>query len=364
MRADRYQKILLVLLIDPLAIHRSPALRTTVRQRHIDLLIHMIRHRPVRMPAMLNAATASRAARAVPRIALRERRRLTLPRPTRLLKLGPQPLDVRAQTRVLRPQPANPHTTTRIRAVFAHTPNPHPTTNARIPARRPPIHTPATFAAARRTPSRRVRSPLTHYSRCSCAERAARLPIPQPPLKTSPGAPPDHAPAPPPASTRPGIDSHSSRVPSPRAPARAVTVNGLLITLRVTNSTTTTTTTTTSNRGCCDHRSNPRKTRSEHRPGGSTFFLAKSGSEDVAGCRSAVSSSRYRAAWISSSNATLLTVATPGMHDADRKPSRRTGRPRRSRSRLHRVPSSQGPNRCGWRADGGRSRRQQAPRQR
>ncbi len=115
------------------------------------------------MPAMLNAATASRAARALPRIALRERRRLTLPRPTRLLKLGPQPLDVRAQTRVLRPQPANPHTTTRIRAVFAHTPNPHPTTNARIPARRPPTHTPATFAAARHTPSRRVRRPLTHY---------------------------------------------------------------------------------------------------------------------------------------------------------------------------------------------------------
>ncbi len=163
MRADRHQKILLVLLIDPLAIHRSPALRTTVRQRHIDLLIHMIRHRPVRMPAMLNAATASRAARALPRIALRERRRLTLPRPTRLLKLGPQPLDVRAQTRVLRPQPANPHTTTHINPIVAHTPNPHPTTNARIPARRPPTHTPATFAAARHTPSRRVRRPLTHY---------------------------------------------------------------------------------------------------------------------------------------------------------------------------------------------------------
>ena len=165
MRADRHQKILLVLLIDPLAIHRSPALRTTVRQRHIDLLIHMIRHRPVRMPAMLNAATASRAARALPRIALRERRRLTLPRPTRLLKLGPQPLDVRAQTRVLRPQPANPHTTTHINPIVAHTPNPHPTTNARIPARRPPTHTPATFAAARHTPSRRVRRPLTHYLR-------------------------------------------------------------------------------------------------------------------------------------------------------------------------------------------------------
>ena len=73
---------------------------------------------------------------------------------------------------------------------------------------------------------------------------------------------------------------------------------------------------------------------------------------------------RRRGAWISSSNAASLTGATPEMHDADRKSSRRTGRRQRSQSRLHQAPSSQGPNCRGWRADGGRSRRQQAPRQR
>src|SRR5208282_526309 len=83
MRADRHQKILLVLLINSLAIHSSAALRTTVRQRHIDLLIHMIRHRTVRMPTMLNATTTSRAARVLLRVTLGERRGLTLPNPTR-----------------------------------------------------------------------------------------------------------------------------------------------------------------------------------------------------------------------------------------------------------------------------------------
>ncbi len=73
---------------------------------------------------------------------------------------------------------------------------------------------------------------------------------------------------------------------------------------------------------------------------------------------------RRKGAWISSSNAVALTVATPEMHDADRTPARRTCKPQRSQSRLHQVPSSQGPNCRGWRADGGRSRRQQAPRQR
>ncbi len=73
---------------------------------------------------------------------------------------------------------------------------------------------------------------------------------------------------------------------------------------------------------------------------------------------------RRNGAWISSSNAASLTVATSERHDADRKPARRTGRPQRSPSRPHQVPSSQGPNCYGWRADGGRPRRQQAPRQR
>ena len=48
---------------------------------------------------------------------------------------------------------------------------------------------------------------------------------------------------------------------------------------------------------------------------------------------------RRKGAWISSSNAASLTLATPEMHDADRKLSRRTGRPQRSQSRLHQVPS-------------------------
>ena len=66
---------------------------------------------------------------------------------------------------------------------------------------------------------------------------------------------------------------------------------------------------------------------------------------------------RRKGAWISSSNAASLTVATPETHDANRKPSRRTGRPQRSQSRLHQVPNSQEPNCCGWRADGDRPRR-------
>lgn len=72
---------------------------------------------------------------------------------------------------------------------------------------------------------------------------------------------------------------------------------------------------------------------------------------------------RRKGAWISSSNAASLTVATSERHDADRKRSRRTGRPQRSPSRLPQVPSSQEPNCCGWRTDGARSR-QPAPRQR
>jgi hypothetical protein len=54
----------------------------------------------------------------------------------------------------------------------------------------------------------------------------------------------------------------------------------------------------------------------------------------------------------------------PETHDADRKPSRRTSRRRRSQSRRRQVPNSQEPSCCGWRADGDRPRRRQAPRQR
>jgi hypothetical protein len=95
MRADRHHKIFLILVIEPLTIDRSSTRRTAVRQRHLDLLIHMIRHRPVRMPAMLNAATTPTPTRVLLQITLGERRRLTLPRPPRLLKLTPQPLDLR-----------------------------------------------------------------------------------------------------------------------------------------------------------------------------------------------------------------------------------------------------------------------------
>jgi hypothetical protein len=73
---------------------------------------------------------------------------------------------------------------------------------------------------------------------------------------------------------------------------------------------------------------------------------------------------RRKGAWISSSNTASLTVAMPETHDADRKPSRRKGRPQRSQSRLHQVPNSREPYCRGWRAYGGRPRRRQAPRQR
>jgi hypothetical protein len=59
---------------------------------------------------------------------------------------------------------------------------------------------------------------------------------------------------------------------------------------------------------------------------------------------------RRNGAWISSLNADAITVATPERHDVYRKRSRRTDRTQRSQSRLHRVPSWQEPNCCGWQA--------------
>lgn len=67
MRAHRRQQILLVLVGLALELDLPTARRARARQRHPDLLIDMLRDRPVPVPAAVGAAATTRP----PRVGLR-----------------------------------------------------------------------------------------------------------------------------------------------------------------------------------------------------------------------------------------------------------------------------------------------------
>ena len=97
--------LLLVLIDLVLELKLATAARARIGQRHPNLLIDMIGDRPVRPGAVVLTAPAPRPRRVLLRIALGKRRRLTLPRPPRLLELPPQPRVLGQQPLVLRAQP-------------------------------------------------------------------------------------------------------------------------------------------------------------------------------------------------------------------------------------------------------------------
>jgi hypothetical protein len=70
---------LLLVLIDLVLEHKlALTARARVGQRHPDLLIDVIRDRPVRPRSVILTAAAPRLGRILLRLALRKRRRLTL----------------------------------------------------------------------------------------------------------------------------------------------------------------------------------------------------------------------------------------------------------------------------------------------
>jgi hypothetical protein len=83
---------LLVLIDLVLKLKLALTARARLGQADDDLLIDMIRDRPVRSGAVVLAALAPRPGRILLRLALGKRRRLALASPPRLLKLVAQPL--------------------------------------------------------------------------------------------------------------------------------------------------------------------------------------------------------------------------------------------------------------------------------
>jgi hypothetical protein len=106
MRPDGHHDLLLVLIGEALELKLTAAARAPVGQRNLDLLIHALGYPPARLGPVLLAALAPRPRRITLRLALGERRRLTLRRPARLLQQPTQPSVLRQQTLVLRAQPS------------------------------------------------------------------------------------------------------------------------------------------------------------------------------------------------------------------------------------------------------------------
>lgn len=93
----RRRKLVLILKLNPL-LNNHPATLARLPERRVKLLVN----RPLRRTAMpvravLNASAPARPARLLGTSTARERRRLPLPRPTRLLKLTLQPHDPSTQ---------------------------------------------------------------------------------------------------------------------------------------------------------------------------------------------------------------------------------------------------------------------------
>ncbi len=126
--------LLLVLIDLILELKLAVAARARIRQRHPDLLIDVIGDRPMRPRAIRLAALAPRRGRIPLRLALGERRRLTLASPPRLLELAAQPGVLSQQARVLgahpttapiAPRAPQAHSATPDSFTLTHTPTPH-----------------------------------------------------------------------------------------------------------------------------------------------------------------------------------------------------------------------------------------------
>ena len=100
----RLGQLVLILKLDAL-VHDLPATLTPRRKRRVELLIHLPRRLAMTMPAVLLARPATRPTRPPLRLPARERRRLTLPRPPRLLQLALKLPDPRPQPLVLGREP-------------------------------------------------------------------------------------------------------------------------------------------------------------------------------------------------------------------------------------------------------------------
>lgn len=106
----RLGQLILVLVLDPLLLD-LPATLTPRRQRRVELLVDLLRRLAMTMPAVPLSRPAARTDRSRLRRPARERRRLTLGSPPRLLKLalqlpdpGPQPLVLAREPHELVPQ--------------------------------------------------------------------------------------------------------------------------------------------------------------------------------------------------------------------------------------------------------------------
>ena len=106
----RLGQLVLILVLDPVMLD-LPATLTPRRERRVELLIDLPRRLAMTMPTVLLPRPAPRPASALLRLPARERRRLALPSPARLLELtlklldpGPQPLALGREPDRLPPQ--------------------------------------------------------------------------------------------------------------------------------------------------------------------------------------------------------------------------------------------------------------------
>ena len=163
-QSPRLGQLVLILVLGPLMLDLAATLAPR-RQRRVELLIDFPGRLTVPMPAVLIPATTTRPARLGLRLPARERRRLTLGRPARLLQLALQLPDL-ARSRTFSPESR----TTRPTSARSPPPAPstappnapaHPPTRPGAPqpatqSRQPP---PPTFAAGYIT----LLNPLTQY---------------------------------------------------------------------------------------------------------------------------------------------------------------------------------------------------------
>jgi hypothetical protein len=106
----RLGQLVLILELDPVLLD-LPTTLTPRQKRRVELLINLARGLAMPMPTVIITRPTPRPARVLLRLPTRERRRLTLPRPTRLLQLslqlhdpGPKPLVLARQPECLPPQ--------------------------------------------------------------------------------------------------------------------------------------------------------------------------------------------------------------------------------------------------------------------
>jgi hypothetical protein len=100
----RLGQLILILVLDPVLLDLTATL-TPRLQRRVELLINLPRRLAMPVPTMLIPRPAPRPTRALLRLPARERRRLTLPRPPRLLQLPLKLRDPRPQPPILTRQP-------------------------------------------------------------------------------------------------------------------------------------------------------------------------------------------------------------------------------------------------------------------